>query len=523
MVRTATLFSVLSCLLTSCTEEQAVSSESVVVAPEALSQRSSPTFRVTGRVLHIGTGEGVSGAEVTIQEDISNSPMTVTSGKKGQFVFEGVAFGRYVFDVTHEEFVQERAFRPVDFARGKATGHILRVRDAETVSAIVLDAVNGSVVPDATVRLKWSDASWRRRYPGGQRLGSSGKSGNVQIRGVAAGDHHVIVAAPGYLRRRYESVKVSKSRGTLQFELEPGEELAGVVRTPEGRPAPGVRVEVDLNSELNYESRTTTDAKGAFVLRGIQSCSTYTLVCSGESGVAWVNNVSAPRGKPVEVKLRKPRRLGGRVLGELGVPIAGAEVRAELRSCWVDTIAPEAQEILGMKARHRFTDESGRFSFPNLPPTCYTVIAGAAGKATEEREVDLRGGAEVDFYLRSQRLVRGRVLNSDGSPVGGAYVQVESEDTSTGSDGVFEIEAPARRVRVRADCGDRSVETTVVLPNEDFTLVLPAPARVDGRVTAQDGSPLAGVLLAMRRDGQSWERTVLADGIVYWSLPHGTY
>jgi hypothetical protein len=112
--------------------------------------------------------------------------------------------------------------------------------------------------------------------------------------------------------------------------------------------------------------------------------------------------------------------------------------------------------------------------------------------------------------------VRGRILDVDGAPVGGAAVRLVSpeppyalyRETTTDAAGVFSLaHVRQERVRVVADRDPDGVVTsaeqrTARGQTTEVTLVLSAASRVRGTVVDGDGRPLEGV--ALSAEGAPW-------------------
>ncbi|MBK8101083.1 MAG: carboxypeptidase regulatory-like domain-containing protein [Planctomycetes bacterium] len=131
----------------------------------------------------------------------------------------------------------------------------------------------------------------------------------------------------------------------------------------------------------------------------------------------------------------------GRVLGPLGEPMIGIEVRAAIHPALDITVA---------KTR---TDGQGMFVLGRLPAQTVTLMATVPGHTLAVGSVSLsvdRPGDVVQLRLWPANTLRGRVVDTDGTPVTGAVVlgtrdftwfdgRFRSPEMQTDADGRFEL------------------------------------------------------------------------------------
>ena len=207
-------------------------------------------------------------------------------------------------------------------------------------------------------------------------------------------------------------------------------------------------------------ARTTTDADGAFVLRGVRPRGLFLLKAglgTADPLTQLVQQTPEP-GETVDlgdVTLRALASITGRVVDQAGGPVAGAEVLSfDLPSVFLGIapvygFAPDGAVFLRMESapvsvlelpswvaevvdslpipRTR-TSEDGFFELVGVPPetTALAVVA-------QDRLPLLRSGVRIDagerqdlgeLRLEAGRRVVGRVLDKEGKPLPGAEVLV---------------------------------------------------------------------------------------------------
>ena len=139
-----------------------------------------------------------------------------------------------------------------------------------------------------------------------------------------------------------------------------------------GEPLPNVRITV--MADTSGAPVVLTDAEGRFTIlapagRGI---------VASKSGYARTELPPTTTGQPIEIRLRRGAAISGRVIDELGEPVIGARVTAELRSG-----SPPSYRTVATTE----TDDRGEYRLAALPPAGYlvgvTTVATAAIRGTQ--------------------------------------------------------------------------------------------------------------------------------------------
>jgi len=326
------------------------------------------------------------------------------------------------------------------------------------------------------------------------------------------------------------------------IRLERGVVVRGRVTTTSGDPVPHAAVfatDVPYLPGYGFPLQSArrfaeTDDAGRFEfaegLRPSDDANAYTLLAACPRGCAYVS-VPVRRSPEMVAEVVLVLRVAGaavRVVGPDGRPAEGAEVIAQPRfGAFRGHLQPNrtllnvSNDAALAAVFTRRTDAAGRASFDGLPiddAAVYDFSAASKGCVAgwhEGVEVRATPVAQVEIVLtKDQPLVAGgRVLDAEGRPIEGARIVDSSFGHAvavTDAAGVFvltrapgEPGAEARQVDVSKDgfAPRRLVRVLFVIddgaPLPEIRMTPPAP--VEGVVLDQDGRPLAGAFVVLRR------------------------
>ena len=249
----------------------------------------------------------------------------------------------------------------------------------------------------------------------------------------------------GYVQQRFNWGKGHED-GVIpeQFTIRllPGEvTYGGIVKDPEGKPIPGVLVELwgylkekKEPHELCYHVRSTTDAQGRWRNSSLREMSFIYLYLSHPDFLAdgdrHPRTFGSPsdRDKPPSQELDRLRNqtdlqvmergveLRGKVVDDRGRPIANAEV------AWVED---EQQFNSDIPKTH--SDSQGLFHFAHARAGKLAVLAKAKGRSPGLVTVKARQTTTpIELRLEPGRVLQGRVVDLQGKPIEGAFVNVDT-------------------------------------------------------------------------------------------------
>jgi hypothetical protein len=212
--------------------------------------------------------------------------------------------------------------------------------------------------------------------------------------------------------------------------LEPAVVVEGFVVDPAGRPVSGTKVRTSEDAYgRSGQPRIVTDAHGGFVLSDLGVEDIIALRARNDRAVTdggILVTVADQRG-PIRLELSEKAacQVKGRVVDNLGKPVAGATARLEWH---YRGVSRHSRMSFGAWLGVMKTDAEGRFHFgPLWPGDTYRVEVTAKGHAQAESiEVKGKAGAVQDLGVvllpRTSAQVRGVVVDEAGQPLAGVTV-----------------------------------------------------------------------------------------------------
>lgn len=228
----------------------------------------------------------------------------------------------------------------------------------------------------------------------------------------------------------------------LEFALQPGVEIGGIVHDEQGNPVEGVtveavdyvrqpmpgRIQASLGGQLGV-----TDAEGRWSYSGAAEQQINAYLHLSHPDYANDNNRHAVtyeklRSMDHVLVLKKGIELRGTITDPEGHPVQGAIVALGSN--------------LGQKDQTRETDSEGRYLFGNLPAAQTVMTVYSPDFAPELKVVAATKGMEpVDFQLHKGKPMRIHVTDPDGNPIQGVGVVA---DTWRGQRTLYQLGQPER-------------------------------------------------------------------------------
>ena len=292
-------------------------------------------------------------------------------------------------------------------------------------------------------------------------------------------------------------------------------ELLGRVVDVHGRPVPGLDVEIRDGQSDAANPRATAGADGSFTMplttrsgQIVAVSEDYTTVFEPML-VGFSSELIGDSDPEVLVVVAPRQALGGMVMDLGGNPIAGARVAIDP----IDDLRIELGEALERSRIASWTATSGadgRFEIANAPRLENAlVVTRSGGYAVDTRPLPLQPTSQLEIVLGEPIddtfLLEGRVVDSEGNPVEGAFVAIEFASGKTdgkghfamrlrgaGQQGVLKAIKRGMRPAILERSGDSNAAPGA-WPNPLVLTLGGAPLRIGGRVEDASGKPLEGL------------------------------
>ncbi|MBO0899204.1 carboxypeptidase regulatory-like domain-containing protein [Cellulomonas sp. zg-ZUI22] len=501
---------------------------------------TSGTARVAGTVVELTTGATLGGVSVEVvdPDDTTAAVATVATAPDGTFTVGRLAGGSYLLRVRGAGFAEvwyPAASSPddataVDVEDGAATEGLVVVVGG--VPATLTGVVTGDDVGGATVQVQMPLDTAPLLGTDVAREGGAPVAGDgVVVRTVPVGEdgtfdvadvpspavYDLVVAKPGFATHvQRVDVAAGESRSGLELALLLGDGTISGTVGGGGGPLGGATV-VASSAAVRVETVSLTqDAVGSFVLRGLPTPGTYTVVVSADGRAPSTLTLTLGEGQQLTGVAVVLGDAEGALGGTVGVPLGdpgGVEVTVtDGASTW----------------RTAARSGSGTWRMTGVPvPGTYTVTFARADLQSQVLSVSVDGFGRVtsgaasaqglDVTMRSATgTLSGTVQQQDAAgaaaPAGNVTVQVASgtvtrtvttASTPAGTVGRYAVDAlpPGTYTVTFTRAGTRSVSQIVVVQaGQDATLspVLVRPAGVRGSVT-RAGAAAAGATVRLFR------------------------
>ncbi|MBA3462698.1 MAG: carboxypeptidase regulatory-like domain-containing protein, partial [Deltaproteobacteria bacterium] len=406
-------------------------------APGKVELLLTPESTLSGTVVDARTSQPVEGARVTLGD--WSEAETTFSDAEGKFRLDRINPGRQTITArTDRGYGRTEGSELVGLGQ-HVDGVVVKLFPAARIEARIMIA--GELKrPCETPRASLHDAAAQRWI----QLKKE-PDGLLWADGVLPGDYKPQIACEGYqTREKYDHIVVSTDDAKdIVWEVDAGAVIKGKVTTKSGEPVEdaelwarslggGARAKTGWGGD-----RTGRD--GSYELTGLKP-GTYRIEAATTKGIAPKDGykVEVASGATVvkDLVLDDGGTLTGTVVDANGAPVGGIEVNTRLLTGGSRSWGGD-----------RSTDDNGSFTIEGMRPGDYRVLAqrgwsdtlrkpGTTDDAKQGERVTVRANqvATVKLVVEAQSgIIKGTVVDTDGSPVGDAFVSAARESDAAGA------------------------------------------------------------------------------------------
>lgn len=293
----------------------------------------------------------------------------------------------------------------------------------------IVSAATGEPIPNVAVRV------WKALADEWRTADADGRISVTHSTGPADPSFSIDAWADGFAMQRHSfgDLPDEPIPDEATIPLHPGESLGGIVQDEQGRPVAGATVFLWSHNytkrapeELLYDLRATTGPDGRWRTGGAPE-TTGDLLGIYITHPDYVSDREYVAGRakpPIEdlragtavSTLKKGAYVEGRVLDADGNPVTGAIVASTQRP---DTLFTSVRDFVAI------TDADGRYRTGQLAPGTWHLVAWSPEGAPIARELEIGTAiSSVDLRLGHPRPLRLRLIDPEGEPIAGAFVNV---------------------------------------------------------------------------------------------------
>ncbi|MEI2325688.1 carboxypeptidase regulatory-like domain-containing protein [Priestia megaterium] len=446
---------------------------------------------INGTIRNAVTNQPIPGAVIQLFPNQSLTPIATTvADQQGNYQFVGLQPGNYRIISSEFNFASASSGSTVISDQTTTTNLFLQPNPA-SISGIVT-TTEGTAINNASIRI----LDQNETIIG---FGVTGPDGRYAISNIPAGTFTIIISAQLF-QSQLSSITLNQgeSRQDVNFTLlsNPGS-ITGTVTNINGNPLPGAVITVRiLGSTGIVIGSTVTDQGGHYQVSSLAPGS-YTVtvnVLGVEAKTAGALVQSNTTTITDFVLTGLTGSISGVILNDLSQPIIGSNVSVSLR------------DENGILIFTTTANSDGTFSFLNVEPGNYIIVASAAGFINGTVGINVKADRNVFTSLllqSSPARVTGQVINSvTGEGIQGASVTATSNDgeviaiTTTSEDGFFTIQnLPPGSVVITANAIDFGADSKGIILDSNITSTTilsldPSPGSLTGSVIGENGQPI---------------------------------
>ena len=404
----------------------------------------------------------------------------VLTGKNGVFLIQ------FDSNVNADLYVNHPGFRPYSRknvhipSKGINDLGIITLSKGLVLQGYVYAADTRAPIPGATVRLVNQGTTLFNAIPG-QEDGKdvlTDPNGHFVFDTLEPGTFTFEAFKKGYAKETKSNITVAEGAEPqrMEFYLQKGLTIAGVIVDGDGKPVPDAKVEAlsyNPQNPVNAFARSRKD--GRFEIVGLKE-GTYKLVANAQGYVEGHKNIARGGQKDIVIVLQRKGGVIVQVLGKHGRPVRNYTL--ELRRVF------DQQKVYGRTSVPNVTVRNakyGKYTLTGIEPgNTYVVLVEAKGyamKFSDPFKVELgKPMPQILVRLTQGGTIKGRVIDTTGRPVAGARVVTMSNAYENSKFlQIFEPLIPRQHSRVETVTNSRGEFTLRMVMPETYQLMITHP------------------------------------------------
>lgn len=283
------------------------------------------------------------------------------------------------------------------------------------------------------------------------------------------------------------------------LEIEQGTSIGGFILNEKGRPIEGATVYLLVHGTDETKSIAINDQKETTDINGQWRCDIVPSEIEDISirlahpdyisdemyGVPPTPPIEELRNRTAIMVMKKGLSVSGKVVDTRGLPIEGA-------------LVAQGSDRFGSNYPKTKTDSEGWFTLKNAKPGGMVLTVQASGYSPDVKQVTVYAGMNsIEFRIDSGHTIKGRIIDSEGKPIAGAFVVADSWQgyrslewrVNTNAEGRFQWnDAPSDEVLFdMGETGYMYVRKYPMSPSyEEYVITMYPPLRVSGKVVDAD-------------------------------------
>lgn len=457
-----------------------------------------PARVIEGVVIHRDSGEPYPNIDVVVTGNPAINSADATTDENGAFMIATLGEGEYRVGIDDDELVVTSESDTLEITDTLPDELILiEVVEGGVVEGRIYNKSTGQGIPNATIHGYMAD-----NRGSGQKTGTSDSNGNYRLAGLRDGAYQVSYQElenyprqAGYENRRNVSTQTGKTTSGIDFALEQGILVSGIVVDAEGKPVSGVSINGNTRNGSQYDYASSTP-DGRFTLAGFKAFSEVNISASKSGSAAPYTSVKIENENvsDVRIELLPESKISGYVVDRNGNRQPEAQLYARATS------GPGRNYGSSI----RTSDDQGNFELTGLTAGSFAIHLyrnGGSGNNVAETVEVAQGehleNVEIVWDLEEGLVIAGRVLDREGKGIRYASLILQGPghgNTQTNDEGEFRLSNVQEGVyTLRAD-SSRHMGTQlegIQAGTEGLQIVLQPSASISGTVVSQmSGQPV---------------------------------